>query len=258
MRLRILGAHNVSSSETKYVSLVVDDVLALDAGCLTEALSFVEQSRLAAVFLSHRHYDHIRDIPALGLNLFHMAMQTEVFCSEEVRSTLVTSLLNGDVYPRLYEVPSERPTLQFSRVEPNSSVTVGRHVVTPRLVRHVNHTLGFEVKDNNGRVLLYTSDTGPLPDDFWSNIAPHVLVIEVTAPNSQTEFVRATGHLSPSLLEEELLRFRRFHGYLPRTQVVHMDPLLGTEGTLGAELAAVARRIDADIQMAHEGTEMDI
>lgn len=257
MRLRVLGAHNLSSSETRYVSLVVDDVLALDAGCLTEALSFVEQSRLAAVFLSHSHYDHIRDIPALGLNLLRQATRTEVFCSEEVHDTLVADLLNGDVYPRLHEVPFERPTLRFNRVEPNSRVTVGRHIVRPKLVNHVNNTLGFEVKDNDGRALFYTSDTGPLPDDFWSDVAPHLLVVEVTAPDSQTEFVRAAGHLSPSLLEEELVRFRKFHGRLPRILTVHMDPLLESNGTLGTELAGVAQRLNADIRMAHEGIELD-
>ena len=258
MRLRILGAHNLSSSETRCISLVVDNVLALDAGCLTEGLSFVEQTRLAAVFLSHRHYDHVRDIPSLGLNLFRLAAATEIFCGDEVRDTLLTHLLNGDVYPRLHEIPCERPTLRFNHVDPNSSVTIGSHVVRPRLVNHVNHTLGFEVRDTGGRSFFYTSDTGPLPVDFWSDLDPHVLVAEVTAPNSQTEFVRAAGHLSPSLFEEELLRFREFHGDLPRILTVHMDPLLEREGTLGAELADVARRLDADIRMAHEGMELDI
>jgi len=256
MRLRVLGAHNLSSSETRFVSLVVDDVLALDAGCLTEGLSFFDQSRLAAVFLSHRHFDHIRDIPALGLNLFRMATQTEVFCGEEVQQTLVNSVLNGEVYPRLHEAPSEKPTLRFHRIEPNKEVVVGEHVVTPRLVSHVNHTLGFEVQDRSKRSLFYTSDTGPLPDDFWRDIAPQLLVVEVTAPNGQTELARAMGHLSPALLGEELARFKKFHGRLPRILTVHMDPLLDVKGTLGAELAEVARRLDADIQMAQEGMEI--
>lgn len=258
MRLRILGAHNLSSIETRCVSLVVDDVLALDAGCLTESLSFAEQSRLASVFLSHRHFDHIRDIPALGLNLLRMSAQTEVFCSEEVESTLLMGLLNGEVYPKMDEIPSEKPALRFNRIEPNKGVVVGKHVVTPRLVSHVNHTLGFEVQDRNERTLFYTSDTGPLPDDFWRDIAPQLLVVEVTAPNGQAEFVRTAGHLTPALLEEELVRFRKFHGRLPKILTVHMDPLLEGKGTLGAELAAVARRLDADIQMAREDMEIDI
>ncbi|TFH34549.1 MAG: hypothetical protein E4G93_05165 [Dehalococcoidia bacterium] len=258
MRVRVLGAHNLSSSETKCVSLLVDDVLALDAGCLTEALSFTQQCRLAAVFLSHRHYDHIRDIPALGLNLCRQAATTEVFCGDEVRDTLISHLLNGDVYPRLHEIPYERPALRFNHIEPNSTVAVGRHVVRPRLVNHVNHTMGFEVSDTGGRSFFYTSDMGPLPVEFWSDLDPHVLITEVTASNSQTEFVRAAGHLTPSLLEEELVRFRDFHGHLPKILTVHMDPLLESNGTLGSELAEVARHLDADIQMAHEDMELEI
>ncbi|MBN1855649.1 MAG: hypothetical protein JW846_01690 [Dehalococcoidia bacterium] len=258
MRLRVLGAHNLSSSETKCVSLIIDDVLALDAGSLTEGLSFAEQSRLEAVFLSHRHYDHIRDIPALGLNLWRMATSADVFCSEEVRHTLITCLLNGEVYPRLHMIPDEKSTLRFTLIEPNASVTAGSHTITPILVSHVNHTMGFQVKDNNGRVLFYTSDTGPLPDDFWKNISPSLLVVEVTAPNHQTKFVRAAGHMTPLLLEKELVNFRSFHGDLPKILTVHMDPLLGSSSELEEELTGVAERQDASITMAREGMEVEV
>ncbi len=69
MKVQFLGAHNCESLETRLVSLLVDDVLALEAGGLTSGLSFVAQLKLKGILLTHDHYDHIRDIPMLGMNL---------------------------------------------------------------------------------------------------------------------------------------------------------------------------------------------
>jgi len=48
------------------MSLLVDEELAIDAGSLASGLTFEEQARLSAVLLSHGHYDHVRDVPAVG------------------------------------------------------------------------------------------------------------------------------------------------------------------------------------------------
>lgn len=253
----MLGAHNLASSDTGCVSLLLDGVLALDAGSLASRLSFSEQARLAAVLLSHRHYDHIRDIPALGLNLFRQGASVDVYCSDDVRSTIVTHLLDSDVFPGLHEIPAERPAIRFRHIEPDTWFTVGSHSVKPVLVSHVNHTLGFEVRRDN-RVLFYTADTGPLPEDFWAGLRPGVLVAEVTAPNSHTGYPGDSGHLTPALLENELTRFRRLHNYVPTVLTVHMDPLLDANDELEAELAEVANRLDASITLAHEGMELDV
>ncbi len=70
MRIKLLGAHNTESLETRMSGLVIDDVLALDAGGLTSSLTLAAQQELKAVLVTHQHYDHIRDIPALAINLY--------------------------------------------------------------------------------------------------------------------------------------------------------------------------------------------
>ena len=66
MELRVLGAHNMESKETRMESHLIDGVLLLDAGGPTRALTFQEQMGIRAIILSHRHFDHVRDLLPLG------------------------------------------------------------------------------------------------------------------------------------------------------------------------------------------------
>ena len=68
MEIRFLGVHNLESADTKLVSILVDGILAIDAGSITSTLTFEEQQKLEAILLTHRHFDHIRDLATLGLS----------------------------------------------------------------------------------------------------------------------------------------------------------------------------------------------
>ncbi len=70
MNIGLLGAHNCESQNTKLLSLLIDDILVVDAGGLTSSLSFAGQQKLKAVLLTHQHYDHIRDVPPLAMNFY--------------------------------------------------------------------------------------------------------------------------------------------------------------------------------------------
>ncbi|MBI2287607.1 MAG: MBL fold metallo-hydrolase [Chloroflexi bacterium] len=88
MKVQILGAHNCESQNTRLVSLLVDDRLALDAGGLTSSLSFPAQQQLKAVLLTHQHYDHIRDIPALAMNFYLSRTAIDVYATSLVYDAL--------------------------------------------------------------------------------------------------------------------------------------------------------------------------
>ena len=62
MEIRFLGVHNLESVDTKLVSLLIDGVLAVDAGSITTTLSFEEQQRIKSFLITHHHFDHIRDL----------------------------------------------------------------------------------------------------------------------------------------------------------------------------------------------------
>ena len=98
MQLRILGAHNMESRDTRAESHLLDGVLALDAGSITRALSFEEQRGIRAVILSHRHFDHVHDLLPLGLPLLDTDITIDIYAIQDTVDFVKSKLLDGRRY----------------------------------------------------------------------------------------------------------------------------------------------------------------
>ena len=121
---------------------------------------------------------------------------------------------------------------------------------------HAVPVTGYQLTGPDGRRLLYTGDTGPGIRDIWALVQPDVMVTEVTTPNARESIARVAGHLTPALLEAELVAFRDLKGYLPRVVVCHVNQL--GEADVHRELAEVARRLQATIEIAREGMQIEL
>ena len=97
MIIRFLGTHNAESKNTRLVSFLIDDVLAVDAGSLVSELTFPEQRKIQAILLSHGHYDHIRAVPAFAFN--NSDRTTKVIATPKTLEILSSHLIDGVVYP---------------------------------------------------------------------------------------------------------------------------------------------------------------
>jgi len=256
MHIQILGAHNLESKDTRHVSLLIDDVLAIEAGALTSSLPFSAQQKLQAILLTHQHYDHIRDIPAIGMNFSLHEATIEVYSTQAVYDALTATLLNGELYPNFMERPPEKPTIKFKLVAPNRTEQIGGYSVLAVPVNHNVPTVGYQITSADGKAVFYTSDTGPGLDDCWQQVSPELLITEVTAPNRYEEFALRSGHFTPGLLRQELERFRELKGYLPQVVLVHMNPL--EEKKIEAEIAVVAKSLNAQIRLGYEGMRITL
>ncbi|MDP6501264.1 MAG: MBL fold metallo-hydrolase [Dehalococcoidales bacterium] len=255
MRVSILGAHNTESRDTRLSGLLVDDILALDAGSITSALSFAAQKRLRIVLLTHHHYDHIRDLPALGINLFLSGDSVSVYATLPVADAITSHLFDGGIYPNYLERPPENPTLRLNIIEPLKRQQIEDYSILAVPVSHSIPSVGYQITSADGKIMFYTGDTGPGLSDCWQQIAPGLLVTELTASNRFDEFGRESGHLTPSLLKEELINFRELKGYLPQVVTVHMSP--GLEEEIEAEMAVVAGELNIRISLGYEGMEIN-
>ena len=256
MKIRFLGAHNCERQNQKLVSLLIDGVLAIDAGSLTSSLSLEEQRKIKAVLLTHQHYDHVRDIPALAMNLFLGGAATRIYSIPAALDVLARHLLNDEIYPDFRQKPEQNPTVSFSVIEPHRAETIEGYTVLAVPVHHGVPTVGYQVTSGDGKSVFYSGDTGPGLSECWRRISPQLLIIEVTASNKYADWVGESGHLAPSLLKQELAGFKKVNGYLPPVVTVHMNPDLEEE--IAAELAAVARDLDCSITVAKEGMEINI
>jgi ribonuclease BN (tRNA processing enzyme) len=251
LKVRFLGAHTTESRNTKLSGLLIDDVLALDVGGLTSSLTFTEQLKLKAVLITHQHYDHIRDMPALGMTLFLNNVTIDVYSLPSVRDALACHLLNGDIYPDFFKA-----TIHFHPVEPYRETKLEGYSVLPLPLEHSVPAVGYQVTSADGKKLFYTGDAGPGMAHCWQHCSPQLLVVEVTTSDRYQDFGREAGHLTPNLLKEELISFQKIRGYLPRVITVHMNPAL--EAEIKAELAGVSGELGASISLASEGRQLSL
>ncbi len=256
MHIKILGAHNLESQDSKYVSLLIDDVLAVEAGALTSSLPFPAQQKLKAVLLTHQHYDHVKDIPALGMSFLLHENTLEIYAIQSVYETLATNLLNDRLYPNFMEKPPGKPAIHFKVIEPNRTEKIGGYSVLAVPMNHAVPAVGYQITSEDGKAVFYTADTGAGLAECWRQVSPHLLLAEVTVPDRYEEFSHRTGHLTPSLLRQELVTFRELKGYLPQVVLVHMNPM--EEKEIEAEIALVANSLNTPIQLGYEGMQIDL
>jgi ribonuclease BN (tRNA processing enzyme) len=256
MEIRVLGAHNIESATTRLTTLLIDDTVAVDAGALTSSLSLSEQEKVSHILLTHCHYDHVRDVPAIALNISHFEKNIRVYSQASTLHAISDHILNGVIYPDFTKIPTANPPLEFCPLEPHKVEIIGGYKVLAVPVKHGVPTVGYQITSDEGRSLFYSGDTGPGLSSCWENISPQLLFIDVTLPNRLKEHAVSSGHLTPRLLGEELAGFKRTRGYLPQVMIIHLSPVF--EDEIKEEVEQVAKDLWADISLSYEGMRLSI
>ena len=254
MDLRILGTHNLESRETRMASYVIDGVIALDAGSITRSLTFDEQLAVEAVILSHRHFDHTRDLFPLGVYTGLAGSTTDIFAIEDTMDFVLGTLLDTRNCPDFGQWPSpDRPTFRYHTMDFYKEFNVLGYTATAVPVPHSAPAAGVQVTD--GRVkLFYTGDTGRGLSDAWKHVSPDVLLTEVTYGNENEEQAQLMGHLTPRLLGECLHDFKATLGYLPMVIASHINPPWEEQVRQG--LKELSRDIGIEITVAEHDRTM--
>lgn len=210
MRLKVLGAYGASDAEHNLTGYLIDDWFAVDAGTLTSKLSFAQQARVQAVFITHSHADHIRDLPHLIHNRFAQnAGPVTIFAARDVMDLLAKNVFNGIVWPDFAGIMNPatgKPVVQYRPLAPGKRTTFGDIALTAVSVDHQIPAAGVIV-ELNGQAMTFTGDTGPT-QEIWkrTNKTENVVAIvtEASFPNDQQPLADETAHLTPQTFGDEL------------------------------------------------------
>ncbi len=257
MKIEILGAHNTETDKARLPSVLVDDVMALDAGGLTASLPLERQQQIKAVFLTHHHFDHCKDLIMLGANNSLPPSTIDVYGLRDTLEVVYLYLLDGKMYRDYTCWPSaENPRLKLKPIALFQPLLMQNLEVLPLPVSHTVPAVGYLVKEENGKSIFYAGDTGPGLAGCWERIAPDLIVIEVTGLNRVQEEMERLRHMTPGLLGQELAEFRKARGYLPRVIVSHVP--VAYEDEVREEIAAAGKQLEMELEVGYEGLTIEL
>jgi ribonuclease BN (tRNA processing enzyme) len=210
MRLKVLGAYGASDATHNLTGYLIEDRIAVDAGTLTSKLTLLQQARIEAVFITHAHADHIRDLPHLIQNRFAQnAPPLTIIASKEVMEKLRNHVFNGEVWPDFEQFLSPetgKPAVHYRAIPTGKKAVICGASFTPVAVDHSVVAAGV-ILEMDSQTIVFTGDTGPTKE-IWkrANKATNVVAIvtEASFPNDYQQIAVDSGHLSPQTLAEEL------------------------------------------------------
>lgn len=208
---------------------LVNDIIAVDAGCLGLYHSAPEQARIRHVFLSHTHIDHVATLPIFVENAYEAKADcVTIYGSQAVLDGLQSDVFNDRIWPDFVALSrGEKPFLRLARFESGQTIEVEGVRVTAVAIDHVVPTVAFILADDHSAI-GFISDTGPT-DAVWHrlNREPNLraVFLETTFPNELAWLAEVSKHLTPNMVADELKKL----GRPTRIVIVHIKARFQTQ-----------------------------
>ncbi|MDA8431915.1 MAG: 3',5'-cyclic-nucleotide phosphodiesterase [Nitrospiraceae bacterium] len=243
MRLKVLGSAGAEFPGHYPTAFLIDGTFLLDGGTIGARLSEKEQFAIKNILITHSHLDHIKAIPFLADNIVirNGRHSVTLLGISETLDALKAYVLNDRLWPDFTRISAAmEPVVKMRTVVPGRSFSCAGYSVRAYRVNHTVPAVGYIVRGRDGRVLLYTGDTGPT-DKIWSAAKKiDAVIAEVSFPNSMEALALKTGHLTSRLLAAELGKMQAPPG---RVFVTHPKPQY--IGTIRKEVGKIrAQRIE--------------
>ena len=214
MKVNILGSSIGGRVSQQYaISYLIDDVIAIDAGCLGYAWPLQVQRDVKHIFLSHSHVDHIGSLPLFIENVYNPGPDCpKIFGHPSVLECLEQDIFNDRVWPDFVKLGGiETPFLELKPIEDGDEVRIGNTTITAVAVDHIVPTLGFIVEEQDSAV-VFGSDSGPT-ERIWElakqNPKLKAVYLEASFPNSMEWLAKVSKHLTPEMFLAEYRKLER-------------------------------------------------
>jgi ribonuclease BN (tRNA processing enzyme) len=211
MKIRILGSAARHPAGRQYVSsYVINDRVAIDAGCLGMYGSPQDQAAVDHVFLTHSHIDHCASLPIFVENRYGLAPECPViYGSGHTLNSLQRHAFNDLVWPDFIKLSTQtRPFLRLQALEAEKPLEAEGLCITPVGVHHAVPTLAYVVTDGQATV-IFAADSAPT-ERLWE-IARHLpslsgVLLEASFPNSMQGLADVSLHLTPRTFAVEVAK----------------------------------------------------
>lgn len=212
--IKILGAYGAREGNRGTTSFLLSDDVTIDAGNLFRGLG-PAAGKIDHIVLTHCHMEHICDIPFL-IDAFFTQRRgpLNIYGLSHTLEQLKKHLFNWDVWPDFTQIPlvdTQQPSVVLHEIAPGRVLEIGALRLKPVSTCHSVPTVGFVIEKEGG-TLFYSADTHSCPalwEEVNTNLAIKKMIIECTYPTAMTELAKMTGHLTPTLLRNELKHLKR-------------------------------------------------
>lgn len=228
MRIRFLNSSPGEGQPRHFVTTyVVNDMLAVDAGCLGFLTPIERQQQIRHVLLSHSHIDHVGSLPLfLEIAAVENLSPPTVYANAETLDCLRRDVFNGRLWPNLLDC-SAPEFVRLKNIEDGQSLQIDGLLITAVAVDHTVPTLAYFIADDTAAVLV-TGDTGPT-SNVWevARSVPNLraVFLEAAFPNSMQWLADLSRHLTPATFAGEARKLPPTAGLI----TVHVKPRFHTE-----------------------------
>lgn len=211
MKVQVLGCSGSEAIGHNPPGFLVNDVMMLDAGTITAALTIEAQSRITDVLISHTHLDHIKSLLFLADNVIgRIEKSVNIRAIPEVIDAIQKHLMNNIIWPDFTKIPTVKnpktPVLAYAPMPMGETVRVAGLQVKAIPMSHPVPAVGFLVSDDTSS-FIYSADTGP-NEGLWKEAAKahnlSAIIVDTSFPNSLDGIANASGHFTPAQLHRDL------------------------------------------------------
>ena len=253
MEIRVLGAHHIEVQAAKHTCFLLDGRIAIDAGSMMTTTTPEEQQNIEAFLITHRHLDHIRDLPGFGLANLDYPGTVPIYSLQGTLDSIFSHVMGGDLYPDFsLDLTGNGPKYERCPVTPETPFDVVGYSVLAIPVPHPAPAVGYIIQHPEGKSFAYCGDSGGgLLPFFQHPRKPDPIFLEVTFGSKAGNLAKLTGHLTPEMLRDEIIQVMEYNLPIPRLFAVHMNP--AHEEEIAEELLRVSSDLGVGITIAKEG-----
>jgi len=208
--IRILGAYGAKSDKGGSTSFYLDDKNVIDAGNILKSLK-EKNADIETIWLTHSHLDHIVDIAYVLDNYYEKRTKTLKICGlPATLKALKKHFFNHIIWPDFSIIPlvnNKGMSIVFESLEIGKRYQLNKTTMLRAFkTDHTVPSCGYIICHNNHRILI-SSDTYNLQsviEEVNRDKTISTIVIECSFPSAFFELAKASKHLTPKLLFDQL------------------------------------------------------